>query len=197
MKASPIPDYSSLEKASDEELFSLSQKHPDIFRILFARHIDGFYKKALYIVGDTDEAQEIAQDAFVKIYSAHSSYRNMLHATWKSWAYRILVNQCFSVLRARNSRASIGAHLSETAEEYVEDEYQKNSLNAYLDRDYLYSLLVRLPRVLSATMRFSVFEQMPESQIAQLEGVSATTVRVRLFRARKELQKLILKERVQ
>jgi RNA polymerase sigma-70 factor (ECF subfamily) len=175
---------------SDEELFIRAQVEPDVFSVLFERYSEGFLRKATYILGNVDEAQDAVQETFVKLYSKARSYEVQIGVPWKSWAYRVLVNHCLSMIRSRVSRQRIGALLSDDVAESVADLGVERSFSEYLDRDYLVSLVVRLPDVLARTVRSAIFEDRPESEIAEEEGVSETAIRVRLTRARKELRKL-------
>ena len=57
-----------VQSASDEELLKRSLKNPRLFEILLARYEEAFLRKAYYILGTKEAAEDAVQDAFVKIY---------------------------------------------------------------------------------------------------------------------------------
>jgi RNA polymerase sigma-70 factor (ECF subfamily) len=182
----------SLQKLSDEQLFLFSQSEPDAFGVLFDRYAHGFVRKATYILGDAEEAQDAVSETFLKLYSGASSYQRMPGIAWKSWAYRVLVNHCLSAIRSRKVRSFASFPVPEEAAEFINDPSADAVFVSYLDRDYLVSLIVRLPDVLARTVRRIVFEERLPSEVATEEGVSEAAVRVRMHRARRELEKIAL-----
>jgi len=65
----------------------------DAFRSLFEIHKDRVYSIALRYCGDRVEAMDIAQEVFLKLFSAIPNFRG--DSRFESWLYRIVVNCCF------------------------------------------------------------------------------------------------------
>jgi RNA polymerase sigma-70 factor (ECF subfamily) len=65
----------------------------DAFRAIFEIHKDRVYSIALRYCGDRVEAMDIAQDVFLKLFSAIQNFRG--ESRFESWLYRIVVNCCF------------------------------------------------------------------------------------------------------
>src|SRR5580692_7731328 len=76
---------------------------PDAFRALFEKYKDTVYSIALRYSGDATVAQDIAQDTFLKLFSAVGSFRG--DSNFESWLYRLVVNSCFD--QKRKSRRLI------------------------------------------------------------------------------------------
>ncbi|HKD07940.1 MAG TPA: sigma-70 family RNA polymerase sigma factor [Bryobacteraceae bacterium] len=63
------------------------------FRELFERYKDKVYSIALRYSGDAGTAEDIAQDTFLKLFSAIEGFRG--ESSFESWLYRLVVNSCF------------------------------------------------------------------------------------------------------
>ena len=69
-----------------------SQGDQGAFRSLVERHQGDVYNLALRYVGDGSSAEEITQDAFVRLYRSLADFR--FDATLSTWLYRVTVNLC-------------------------------------------------------------------------------------------------------
>jgi len=77
----------------------------DAFRDLFDRYKDKVYTIALRYSGDPVTAQDIAQETFLKLFSAIATFRG--DANFDSWLYRLVVNACFDLKRKTRRLAPI------------------------------------------------------------------------------------------
>jgi RNA polymerase sigma-70 factor (ECF subfamily) len=60
------------------------------------------YNVALNYLQSTEDAEEITQDVFVKIYNSLDNFNQK--STYKTWIYRITINQCLDFLKQKNSQ---------------------------------------------------------------------------------------------
>lgn len=72
------------------------------FEELFARHYARVYGVAARITGDAQEAEELAQDAFLKLY--RRSLNDSDDANVAGWLYRVVTNDAFNAVRSRRRR---------------------------------------------------------------------------------------------
>lgn len=86
---------------SDEEILTRSKREPWIFAVLLERYQDAFLRKAKNIIHNEEDAEEIVQDTFTKIYMHSDSYEPKEGAKFSSWAYRILMNTAFTRYQKR------------------------------------------------------------------------------------------------
>mgnify|MGYP001564504531 CR=1 FL=1 len=84
---------------TDEELLAKSFDDPRKFEALIDRYEEAFIRKAFYILGNKEAAEDAVQDAFVKIYKNARRFKPQPGAGFKSWGYRILVNTCFTAYK--------------------------------------------------------------------------------------------------
>src|SRR5437870_4712930 len=82
------------------EHFPGASGEPEAFRALFEQYKNKVYTIALRYSGDPDEAQDIAQETFLKLFSGIAAWRG--DACFDSWLYRVVVNSCLD--RKRKTR---------------------------------------------------------------------------------------------
>jgi RNA polymerase sigma-70 factor (ECF subfamily) len=85
-------------EGTDRELIEGCRRgEPAALRALFESHKDKVYSIALRYCGDRTVAMDIAQDAFLKLFSGIRNFRG--DSSFDSWLYRIVVNSCLDQKR--------------------------------------------------------------------------------------------------
>ena len=80
---------SSSETArADEELLKLSLEDPRYFSMIVDKYQDAFFRAAVRVVKQKEEAEDIVQEAFTKIYMNAPKFQKQEGASFKSWAIR-------------------------------------------------------------------------------------------------------------
>lgn len=163
------------------------------FAALVARHQDRVYGLALRLVGNAEDAREVAQDAFVRAFGALGDFRG--DASFSSWLYRIVVNLARNRLRdrqrrGRNLAVSLeGLRASHPGHELPASAEMNPRLAA--ERAELEGLLDEALDALNPEFReafvLRVHEGLPYAEIASVLGCPVGTVRSRLNGARKKL----------
>lgn len=195
------PDFHS--DKTDEEVLLLSLRNPSSFEVLVERYEDAFLRKALHLLGNKEDAQDAVQESFTKIYFNASRYKKQEGASFSSWAYKILVNTCFTLYqkRKRSSRGRVfleEENLSNLADtesvrwkEAQEERGEKEDA-----REIILTFLSRLPAQASRVLQMHFISGMKQKDIAREEGVTVEAIKVRIFRAKKQLRKLHEKENI-
>jgi RNA polymerase sigma-70 factor, ECF subfamily len=86
-----------LQESQKDLIDGCQRGDPEAFRALFEKYKDTVYSIALRYSGDSAAAQDIAQDTFLKLFSAVGSFRG--DSNFDSWLYRMVVNSCFDQRR--------------------------------------------------------------------------------------------------
>jgi RNA polymerase sigma-70 factor (sigma-E family) len=139
------------------------------FEEVFPRLMRDAYRVAYRLVGDREEAEDIAQEACARVFSRWSSVRD--HA--EPWCVRVASNLALDTLRARtravrrNERIRAAGSASDPA------------LDARLD---LYVALERLPRRQRQTVVLRYLGDLSEAQTAELLGCSVGSVKTHASR---------------
>ena len=176
----------------DEEILALSLEQPALFRILVSRYQEAFIRKAIGIVRQREEAEDIVQEAFVKIYFNGKKFKKIDGIEFKSWAYRILVNTAISRYRkiSKKWKAESNDPLdlemasdSELSTENIILESENKSLTA--------ELLSRLPKPLARLVSLYYIEDKSYKEIAEQEGITMAALKMKLFRAKKFLKNAV------
>ena len=178
---------------SDEELLAKSFDNPRLFEVLLERYEEAFLRKAYYILGTKEAAQDAVQDAFVKIYKNARRFQPQSGAGFKSWGYRILVNTCYTAYKKAKGAGAFLADLDTEFQELVADKGAKERREQELNRDEIESMLKELSEGLAEPMRLHFIEGKPHAHIAEIMGISEGAVRARVHRAKQELKALIEK----
>ncbi|MDP3902093.1 MAG: sigma-70 family RNA polymerase sigma factor [bacterium] len=175
----------------DEEVLSISLKNPSAFALLVDRYQMAFIKAAYKIVKNKEESEDIVQEAFTKIYLNAGKFREVENATFKSWAYKIV----------RNVALNHYGKLKKDYERYgrLDDApamaFADNSMEKELIREeaagFVRKTLEFLPKQFESALKKYYIEDKSQKMIAEEEGITLATVKMRLFRARK-----IFKEKI-
>lgn len=178
----------TMKEMKDEEVLALSVSSPAAFSILFDRYHDDFARKAKKIVGE-EAAEDLVQEAFVKIYLNAGRFRVQEGASFKSWGYRILVNACFTWYKKQKRDREATMPLDEELAELLPN-FRTNDYDREFTADYVLSVLSRMPNLLANVLRAYFIEGKPQKEIADELGVSVGVVKTRVHRAKKEFKKI-------
>jgi RNA polymerase sigma-70 factor (ECF subfamily) len=142
---------------------------------------------AARMLGDRAEAEDLAQDVFVKVYHSLRSFQG--EALFSTWLYRITSNGCLN-RRKRQQRERRLHDAIEEIEPLAFDPFANP--HSALERKQLGALLERIIRELSEDQRLVLIlrdvEGLSYEEIAESLSVELGTVRSRLHRARQEVQ---------
>jgi len=172
-----------VRQRSDEELLALSITHPDVFEELLKRYQEAFLRKAQAVIGRREDAEDIVQETFTKIYLNASSFKKQEGASFSSWAYKILLNTSFTHYRRKKRDWSAVVHPDPEFFEALPDLKSKFSEHAIL-AEYIGSVIERMPQNLARALRLHFIEGRPQREVAELEGVSVGAIKTRVHRAK-------------
>lgn len=146
-------------------------------------------------VHDTHEAQDVAQEAFIKAYRALGNFRG--DSAFYTWLYRIAINTAKNYLVSRGRRPPDSDVRSEDAEFYDGDHGLKDieSPERALLRDEIEGTVHRtiqlLPEDLRTALTLREFDGLSYEDIASVMQCPVGTVRSRIFRAREAIDKAL------
>jgi RNA polymerase sigma factor (sigma-70 family) len=179
-----------MKDLSDDEVFIGSLRDPNLFEEVVRRYQEAFLHKAQGILRDEDDAYDAVQEAFVRIYSAARKYRAQQNASFRAWAYKILVNQCLTAYKKRSRDFSRRAFVEIEDVGELPSARELEEYEEKLTKEYVLALVSKLPSLLARTVELHFLKEVPADEIAREEGVSAGAIRVRIHRAKKELKQL-------
>lgn len=130
-------------------------------------------------LGNTSDAEDAVQEAFIKIHRAASTYTG--EASFATWAYRILVNTCLDTLRKRKRR------IEEAPIETIGIERSGMSIDD-AKRMTLRKLLDELPLQKRTVFTLFEIEGLSHAEIGAILGITEGNSKWILFATKKELQ---------
>lgn len=155
------------------------------FAFLVEKHKSMVYTICLKIVRKPEDAEELAQDVFLKVYEKLDSFRG--DARFSTWLYRIAYNAAISKTRKR--RLEIEALDDFTISNYSVDEV-KEEIQA-LDAEEQQALLKEAMETLSdddyLIIQLFYLKELPVKEISTITGLSQANIKVKLHRIRKKL----------
>ncbi len=182
------PEAEVLASAARESLISAAQAgDANAFRQLVTLHQEPILRFCTHWLRDAGDAQEAAQDTFVRAWQALDRFEN--RGRFTHWLYRIALNVCrdrhkSKASRQRRETASLGAGESPLAcQRPTPDEVLARSG----DLQKLQRGIARLPERLRVVLILCAQEGLSHEECAEVLNCSSRAVEGRLYRARKEL----------
>ncbi len=158
----------------------------DAFAALVDEHQRYVYNLALRVVKDENEALDLAQETFVRAWTALPNFKE--RSQFRTWLYRIVTNLCYNRLpNLRRSLNDLGDDLMEDipesnfntpAQEFESNETRRHLHQAIDDLDANYKLLI--------TLRYQ--DELSYDDIAATLNLPLGTVKTGIFRAKAQLR---------
>lgn len=177
---------------SDTELLVSSADRPELFQELVSRYQRAFVRKATAILGSTEDASDAVQESFVRIYLASRKFEEREGASFSSWAYTILVNQCRTAYTKKHKVVAISLDADPDLADTLPDQAAVREIESRFSADYVMRLVSKLPVLLRRAVEMYFIQGLTQKEIAEQEQVSNGVVRQRIHRAKKELRKMDL-----
>ncbi|HEX7494585.1 MAG TPA: RNA polymerase sigma factor [Bacteroidales bacterium] len=161
------------------------------FSYIVDRHKNKAYNLAFRMCGSHEEAEELAQDSFLKAYRSLKSFK--MKSSFATWLYRIVYNTTISHLRIKkkgilsledfpaDATDFIGSNMSE---EEAEKEYRNSLVNFALQK---------INEDERGLISLYYYDEMSTDEISEVTGISKSNIKVKLFRARQKMMEIIEK----
>lgn len=188
---------------SDEDLCRrIAERDDRAFEQLVERHQKRAYRLAWSVLGDAEEAKDLSQEAFLRLYEKASSFDG--RAKFSTWFHRLLLNLCLDRRRQRHGwlrrifrpGSTEDSQGSRDASDWLEQQPSPDDDPATeVEKKDTISKVWKAASRLSAQQRaalvLQVEEDLPTSEIATVLGCSEATVRVHLHRAVSTLRRMM------
>ena len=168
-------------------MLSVKSGQLDQLGLLFERHHRGLYGFFYRLTADGDVSEDLVQNVFLRI----MKYRHTYHGDGKftTWMYHMARN-LFADHYKKQKRMGYKEDV-ETTDRYFRDDVNAESSRIQQEEiDLLQKALDQLPLDKKEILVLSKFQEMRYREIADLMNLTENAVKVRIFRALKELRKI-------
>ena len=170
----------------DELIRQVAQGHEGAAEALYRRYAPPVFTLALQMLNSREEAEEVLQDTFLKLYRKAPDYEAE-RASVKTFIYAIARSQALSHLRSRRRTPATSPYDAATVTEMFAAPEQPDPLTGMMVRDALAQLSVQERTLLEA----SFYEGVSHEQLATRHGLPLGTLKSKLRRALLKLHTLL------
>lgn len=150
---------------------------------------------AYFLTKDTEMADDISQEVFIKCYKSIGSFRGK--STLKTWLLTITRNTTFSYRKSRYFRSRSFVELLRLQDSQTLMDQRSSAASAeseYISREHvneIWDVIMQLPDKLREVLVLDLKFEMSVKEISELMGIARGTVKSRLSRARKKVQTML------
>ena len=181
---SAIPDQHYIDR--------ILQGETNLFAMLVDRYKDMIFTLAIKMVKNREEAEEVAQDTFIKIYSSLIKFKG--DSKFSTWIYKIAYNTCLDRLK-KNKKEDLNISIDEFSAHLIKT--MDNALSALEDKERKQTIqdcLNLLPGEENFLLTLFYFEDQSLEEIGKIMNINANNVKVKLFRSRQKLAVILKKQ---
>ena len=187
-----------MDKNSDQlYIDKVLQGDTSAFAYLINKYKDMAYTVAIKIVKSHEDAEEVAQDSFLKAYEKLDSFKG--NSKFSTWLYTIVYRNSITKIRKKNVATT-------DIDDYVMDNYSEGSEFPQIEaikngeqQKYVREAIDRLPEKDALLITLFYMNESSVEEIEQITNLTQSNIKVKLFRARKKLNtelSFLLKEEV-
>jgi len=179
-----------MQPNTDQQLIDKTLKGDTrAFGELVERYQSFVFTIVIRIVKVREEAEEVAQDSFIKAFQSLASYRG--ESKFSSWLYSIAYRKALDALRKNKKNSSLelieeitegDCSVIENALSYIEDQERSNVIK---------KCILELPEKEAAIITLFYFEEQSIKEIAKVTQLTEDNIKVKLYRSRKKLFSLL------
>jgi len=159
------------------------------FGELVDRYQNFVFTIAVRILKVTEEAEEVAQDSFIKAYNSLSGFRG--ESKFSTWLYRIVYHKSLDRIKMnkRHRTYEINEEITDDSQNHIE-----NGLEFMLSEErssIIKKCIAQLPGEEAAIISLYYFEEQSVKEIAKVTDLTEDNIKVKLYRSRKKLFSLL------
>lgn len=176
-------------KSSDEELLELIiEKDHSAFTELVTRYTKKFYSVSYRILGNQSDAEDMVQDAFLKLWNDPELWDKEQKTKFTTWFYRVLINQCLDYKRKKSYR---------NHDEYEETRIGERSTGKIMEQkstnELINTYIMKLPEKQQIALNLCYYENLTRAEAGEIMELTPKGVQSLVSRAKDNLkQKLKL-----
>lgn len=177
------------QKTDQDYILEIRSGNVNAYAMLVHKYKDMTFTLALRMVGNREDAEEVAQDAFIKAYKALDSFKGT--SKFSTWLYRIVYNTSLDCIK-KNKRIIYSEHIDEIHESDIGSMQDALSyMEAKEKKEIIEKALFQLPEDERVLLTLFYFEELPLKEISEIAEISYDNVKIKLHRSRKKLYHIL------
>lgn len=159
------------------------------FAVLVDQYKDLVFSLSLKMLKNREEAEEAAQDTFVKVFKSLNNFKG--DSKFSTWIYKVAYNTCLDQLK-KNKRVQDTILIDDFSEKQIEN--LENVLDAIDERDrnkMIQDCIHLLPSEEAFLLILFYFEEQSLEEISKIIDCTANNVKVKLYRSRKKIASIL------
>lgn len=175
-----------------EELIDsiLNGNHRD-YEQLIKKYQPNVFRVAMGLLHSKEDAEEITQDVFVKVYQSISTYSGK--SAFSTWLYRITINTSLNFLK-KKKRNRFWTGLSQLLQVAAKDKQAETLMVEKSDSAIIRQAIYALPEKQQLAFVLTKYEELPQKQVAEIMHTSEGAVEQLVIRAKNNLRNKLEKE---
>lgn len=178
-----------MQHLSDQDIILLVlQGNTRVYAVLVDRYKSYVFTLTLRFFTDTNDAEEAAQDVFIKAYKALDSYKAT--AKFSTWLYTITTNTCISKVRQKRNNVT---HQPE--EQLISHAGHENNTELQQDQAFKKGVIKKAMTMLQEDESLIIFlfytHEQSIDEICHIMNITPGNAKVKLYRARKKLREIM------
>ncbi len=161
------------------------------FERLVEKYQSTVFRIAIGLLHNKEDAEEIVQDVFIKVYKSLSSFD--AKAAFSTWLYRVTVNSSLNVLR-KKKRQKLWVELSDILQLRSKEKQADVQMVEQSDNAFIYQAMNELPAMQRVAFILSKYEELPQARVAEILHLSTGAVEQLIYRAKNNLQQKLEKK---
>jgi RNA polymerase sigma factor (sigma-70 family) len=167
-----------------EIIKQLQNGNQQAFRDLYDIYFDYAVRAATAIMNhNAAHASDAVQETFIRVFQNIHQYH--IDRPFKSWFYKILLNECNRILKKNAKVISVGEVLEQQEEDYY----------SFVENEDLYEALQELDEINKIPIVLKYLNDLKEQEIAEILDENINTIKSRLYKGRQKLKHFLLTKR--
>jgi RNA polymerase sigma factor, sigma-70 family len=160
------------------------QNDKEAYEKIVVKHRKPAIQFANTYVKNREDAEDIVQECFVKIYINRMSYNT--NYTFKTYLYTLIRNQCIDMIRKKQVKKTKETYLE--ADFYMQETPEKIMLSKE-KREYFLMILNELNKEYGIALYLYTYEELSYKEIGKIMGKTTGQIKITIYRARKKIKK--------
>tara|TARA_R110002072_G_scaffold64657_1_gene160614 strand:+ start:745 stop:1290 length:546 start_codon:yes stop_codon:yes gene_type:complete len=161
------------------------------YKMLVDRHLQPFLAFATRVTGDRSEAEDVMQEAFVRVWKTAGRWDMNRNTRFTTWFYRVVMNLCIDVKRKRKPTSDFDEAFDVQSEGPLPDDMLRDKQKAA----HISAALSQLPERQRMAVTLCYLQELGNRQAADILEVSVGAVESLLVRGRTRLAEILAEEK--